>query len=1108
MVTMDRGAVLLGPVESRRGFKAACRWLTFLGWLALNSPAFGISEVLQQFSAISSSDGFRGSGVPPDPHGAVGPKGILSSVNLGLEYYSKSTNHTMVWLAPLGTNLVASGTNSFWSANAGYTSLNISDPKVVFDPESQRFFVIMQENTGTQAFLNVAVSRNSDPRSASGGDWFFFRPEVTETWSFPVVGDKKVGIDYPGVAVDHRALTVVYNAFALDQINGLNGAENYGSRIFVFDKRKLVAGINDAPRVWRNQAPFDLPLLENDTTTIQPAQPIGKSDPGNRIFAVELHHQFPYVDNNWSIRLHVINDPLGSFSYQYDDVPIDSPNGDPGGAPEPFNPAQPMTGVGIDTGALKPISACFFDNKVWLVYTQKGDNGYSVVHWVAILPRTRESGGTILWQDGYIDAGPGVWTYMPTLSAGPFGDLCLTYTQSSANEPPSIYYQFRPSGAPWDAPVKLQASGFSTQDVDTSKNLNRWGDYAAVAIDPIDSTFWVTQEFVNAATTNSWTTFWAQIAACRWPVISFPPQGLVFTSCVPAATFTIGVRSVADDLSDIPVGPPEIDTYVWRHNGITLPVSDRFLVASNINGTLSGGSLTIFNPGFADEGFYDAKIINACGDKYATDSDPVPLLLQPIPSWATIETDVRPFFRQSQSMVYDQALGVSVLFGGNVYIPNHGWAPGNDTWLWDGQSWTSNSPAVSPPARAYHSLAYDSRRQRVVLFGGYFYDGISPPITYGDTWEWDGSNWHLMASPGANTPPARSFGSMAYDPIRGETLLIGGDLLNYEDRVTTWGWNGTNWTIRSTNLAARFTDAHLPYDVDHGNAMAFDERRGVMVLFAPFLNSSGNLVMEWGGADWSAVTPSAITPPNNASYQGVLDSRTYSAYYDPFRGMVACVGGGAFNTAIWYWDGSQFYGFDTQLDGVRTTSNPDYIGLAFDRQRRALVWSGGENLGPHRTREIRFTDNPIVIQGPKPVAVEVGQSFTLRAAVSGGGALVYNWTYNGNPLVANARIAGLNSPTLTISGALPSDSGEYRLTASGPCSSTSSPSVRVSVGPILTLLTTTTGYRLSWTATNAAVEQAPTVLGPWIPLTNSTSPFELPVQHSGQQFFRLKVPSL
>jgi hypothetical protein len=72
----------------------------WLGWMA---PAFATSEVLQQFNAITSSDSFAGSITPPDPHGAVGPKGILASVNLGLAYYSKnSTNHVAAWITPLG----------------------------------------------------------------------------------------------------------------------------------------------------------------------------------------------------------------------------------------------------------------------------------------------------------------------------------------------------------------------------------------------------------------------------------------------------------------------------------------------------------------------------------------------------------------------------------------------------------------------------------------------------------------------------------------------------------------------------------------------------------------------------------------------------------------------------------------------------------------------------------------------------------------------------------------------------------------------------------------------------------------------------------------------
>src|ERR1051326_6759611 len=218
-------------------------FLVLTGWLTFPPTAFAASEALQQFTGISSADRFIGANipVPPDPHGAVGPKGILASVNTGLEYYAKSTNHATVWIAPLGTNWVSAGTNAFWASNFGYTGLNISDPKVVYDPDSQRFFVIMQENTGTQSFLNIAVSRNSDPRTPLGGDWFFYRTDVTDTWSILGLGEEKIGIDYPGMMVDRRTLTVAYNAFVVSQVNGLNGADSRGARIFVFNKQKLLS---------------------------------------------------------------------------------------------------------------------------------------------------------------------------------------------------------------------------------------------------------------------------------------------------------------------------------------------------------------------------------------------------------------------------------------------------------------------------------------------------------------------------------------------------------------------------------------------------------------------------------------------------------------------------------------------------------------------------------------------------------------------------------------------------------------------------------------------------------------------------------------------------
>src|ERR1035441_6585189 len=63
-------------------------------------------------------------------------------------------------------------------------------------------------------------------------------------------------------------------------------------------------------------------------------------------------------------------------------------------------------------------------------------------------------------------------------------------------------------------------------------------------------------------------------------------------------------------------------------------------------------------------------------------------------------------------------------------------------------SWTQRSPlAPSPSAREHHAMAYDSVRGRTVLFGGY--DGSS---YLGDTWEWNGANWTQVATTG---PSAR-----------------------------------------------------------------------------------------------------------------------------------------------------------------------------------------------------------------------------------------------------------------------------------------------------------------------------------------------------------------
>ncbi len=65
----------------------------------------------------------------------------------------------------------------------------------------------------------------------------------------------------------------------------------------------------------------------------------------------------------------------------------------------------------------------------------------------------------------------------------------------------------------------------------------------------------------------------------------------------------------------------------------------------------------------------------------------------------------------------------------------------NDLWAWDGASWRKLAES-GPEPRVMGHIAYDTRRDRVVLFGG---RRASPANTdLGDTWEWDGEAWRQI----------------------------------------------------------------------------------------------------------------------------------------------------------------------------------------------------------------------------------------------------------------------------------------------------------------------------------------------------------------------------
>src|SRR5690242_11609555 len=80
---------------------------------------------------------------------------------------------------------------------------------------------------------------------------------------------------------------------------------------------------------------------------------------------------------------------------------------------------------------------------------------------------------------------------------------------------------------------------------------------------------------------------------------------------------------------------------------------------------------------------------------------------------------------------------------------------------------TTTPARVVPPALYSVGLAFDERRGRAVLFGGF-----SNGVVSDATWEWTGTTWSKI---GVTGPPGRNSPALAFDSRRGRTVMFGGD---------------------------------------------------------------------------------------------------------------------------------------------------------------------------------------------------------------------------------------------------------------------------------------------------------------------------------------------
>lgn len=229
-------------------------------------------------------------------------------------------------------------------------------------------------------------------------------------------------------------------------------------------------------------------------------------------------------------------------------------------------------------------------------------------------------------------------------------------------------------------------------------------------------------------------------------------------------------------------------------------------------------------------------------------------------------------------------------------------------------------PPMAPPPLMHQAMAYDSNRDRVVMFGGESPGGFS-----NETYEWDSTVWTLVHSGGPGAPSPRVDAKMAFDSARGVCVLVGGvDAFGPSDE--TWEWDGVSWQQRAVGAG--------PGGPRSLHAIAYDASRGKTVVFGglpPYLET-----WEWDGMSWTPVfTPTVV---------GTGDRNLAAMAYDPVHQRVLLFGGYdmlGYNNDVWAYDGADWTILGTI--GVAPTPRVNAT-FVFDAARNVLVLHGGDDV--------------------------------------------------------------------------------------------------------------------------------------------------------------------
>ena len=415
-----------------------------------------------------------GGSIPPDTNGAIGPGHFVELLNGIYRVYDKSGDVLQQQTLP-----------DFWSS-AGVTPASPFDPRVVYDPQDQRWFATSADNQAPPSRILLAISNTADP---------------TEGWqAVAIPGDTERWFDFPTLGLNEQGIFLASRYID----NTPDDPPKPNIALVALPKSDLLAA-----KPTSDGATF-LDVVSSATgSTVQPAVAPQSSGPE------------PLLSMFGS------PEPPGFSTVLKDSLlvgPVTGPTLDTDGriiSVPPFqNPsraAQDGTTIAISTGdAGFSSSVVMQGDRLFAVHTSESEDGGPELRWVVIGDPT---GSPVLLDTGSIHPA-GLDAYFGSIAVNPLGQAVIGFTGSGPGVFPSAYAvagTLDGDDLEFGDPILLKAGVAAYLPGD-----GRSGDYSATTYDPADAThFWTIQEWASGE--FAWSTQIAEIIFGAEPEPPSPP---------------------------------------------------------------------------------------------------------------------------------------------------------------------------------------------------------------------------------------------------------------------------------------------------------------------------------------------------------------------------------------------------------------------------------------------------------------------------------------------------------------------------------------------------------------------------------------------------------